>query len=274
MKINLKQLLIFLLAFFPLLSLANTALNPADLWTTQKNDARPVLLQNTKLQLQAQTLHQHDAKLNYLIIARYPQISANPLSAGAAHFNKLIQDFIDQQMEAFKQDIRANAANPAPANILSYLRINYEMADMASQSQHTAYTSIRFSIDSFERGMAHPSHQTQIFNFDLAQNKPLALPDLFKPNTDYLAVIANYCTQQLLAKKLPAEMVKTGAAAKPDNYKNWNITLSGLLITFGEAQVAPRFFGPQEILVPKDVLKNIVTQQTACTLSIVRCDKT
>ncbi len=274
MKLSVKNMLAFLLAFlFPLISLADAS--PSDLWTIQKIDSQPVLQADGKSQLVSKILTQNNQDLNYLIAIRYPQITGNQqLSDGAKHFNQLVQSFVDKQASAFKQDMTANATNSALPKANSYLKINYEMAGLVSQSQNTNYTSIRFSIDSFERGMAHPSHQTQVFNFDVAQNKLLALADLFNPNAHYLAFIANYCTQQLQAKKLPGDMVKTGAVPTFDNYKNWNITLSGLLITFDEAQVAPRYFGAQQVLIPRDALKDMVNHQTACTIGILLCDKT
>ncbi|MFO7584726.1 MAG: DUF3298 domain-containing protein, partial [Anaerolineales bacterium] len=47
-----------------------------------------------------------------------------------------------------------------------------------------------------------------------------------------------------------------GAEPLPENYRNWNLTYEGLLITFDEYQVAPYAAGMQQVLVPFDVLEN------------------
>lgn len=277
---HLKLILVTLvlsLFLLPLFSMADTELNPSTLWTAQQNDSRPVLMMGEKL-IPA-ILREENKSLNYDLVVHYPQIVGTNSDANVKHFNELIQLFINKKIDSFKQDLVNSASNAALIKIPSYLKINYEMASFVSQSQQTRFISIRFGIDGYERGMAHPYYHTQVFNIDLGHDKVLALSDLFNADSNYLAKISAYCIQQLQAKKtsgviLPVEMIQHGASPKPENYKNWNLTLGGLLITFDEAQVAPRYFGAQEILIPNEYLKEIMTHQTACTIGILNCDKT
>jgi hypothetical protein len=54
------------------------------------------------------------------------------------------------------------------------------------------------------------------------------------------------------------ELIDAGAGPRADNYRAWNITRKGLWITFDPYQVAAYAAGPQNILVPYSVLKDII----------------
>jgi hypothetical protein len=47
------------------------------------------------------------------------------------------------------------------------------------------------------------------------------------------------------------EFETTGAAPIRENYRVWNITGDGLLVTFEEYQIAPYAAGPQQVLLLK-----------------------
>lgn len=269
-----KILLIFLLALLtPTYALADNSIPPATLWISHGVNPPPVLTTDGKGEIIAKLIHEQSQLLNYYIDVRYPLISSTTLKPADKHFNQLIQNFIKQNVDQFKQDIKSSAKNVAIPNVQSYLKINYQLAGFVSKSQNTDFNSIRFQITRYERGMAHPANTTYVVNYDLAQNQPIILADVFNPNTHYLATIADYCNKQLQTKNLPdASLIASGAAPKPENYQNWNLTLSGLLITFDEAQVAPRYFGNQEILIPYKDLKDIIARKTACTVGLILCD--
>ena len=87
--------------------------------------------------------------------------------------------------------------------------------------------------------------------------------DLFNPKSNYLSVISAYCIKDLKdqSKKndmLMEDQIKEGAAPRADNYSAWTITRKGLWITFDPYQVAAYAAGPQHILVPYSVLKDII----------------
>ena len=95
--------------------------------------------------------------------------------------------------------------------------------------------------------------------------KKLSLADLFNPKSNYLSVISSYCINDLKqqSKKnkdsmIDADMMRSGASARADNYKAWAITKKGLWITFDPYQVAPYAAGPQHVLVPYSALKDVI----------------
>ena len=112
-------------------------------------------------------------------------------------------------------------------------------------------------MEGYVSGAAHPYHFSQTVNYDLEQGKDIALIDLFLPNSDYLQTIAAYCAAQLKTRNIGFDTGFTqGADPTPDNYRNWNITADGLLITFDEYQVAAYAAGPQTVIVPYSEFKS------------------
>ena len=84
---------------------------------------------------------------------------------------------------------------------------------------------------------------TQTINYDLKSHKELKLADLFKANTDYLEFIALYCTGRF---KLFREPLKP----KAETFTSWNLTSSGIQITFDACAIAACADGAQEVTIP------------------------
>jgi hypothetical protein len=103
---------------------------------------------------------------------------------------------------------------------------------------------------------AHPYHYTITYTYDLAGNRPLALSDLFQPGSAYLERIATEAVEQLTAREIL--LFPEGAIPTEENYRNWNITPEGLLITFDEYQVAPYAAGPQTVTIPYSELADLI----------------
>jgi hypothetical protein len=269
MSIYIKNYFALFIVLFSNSILADS-IHSMDLWGIQKNDPRPLVLDQYS-EIIPKQLHQHNKE--YKINIRYPFIQGTKLTAADEHFNLAVLHIVNKSIGAFKQDLKNNVIQTM-TNRQSNLNINYEMSGFVSQSQKTQYVSVRFTIKGSVKGMAHPYQNIQVLNYDLGHDHLLALSDLFQSKNDYLAKIAAYSAQQLQGKNIPEDMVTSGTAPTQANYKNWNMTLSGLLITFDEAQVAPRYFGAQEIVIPNAILKESYTHAAACTMSIINCDGT
>ena len=94
-----------------------------------------------------------------------------------------------------------------------------------------------------------------------ARAASLTLGDLFLPNSDYLETIASYCITELSKQPGFDGPFTDGAKPTPENYRNWNITPDGLLITFDTYQVSPGASGPQQVLVPFPQLERAIDPQ-------------
>lgn len=198
---------------------------------------------------------------HYTVDAEYPQIEGDPRFD---NFNREARGLITKDVAAFKTAetvSESDTASELPAETEgSSLDIGYEIRYATDD-----LISVEFSEGEYSRGAAHPNSSTQVLNFNVKSGKKLALADLFNAKSNYLSVISAYCIKALKdqSKKdkdsmLDDEMLKLGASPRADNYRAWSITKKGLWITFDPYQVAPYAAGPQYVLVPYSVLKDII----------------
>ena len=118
--------------------------------------------------------------------------------------------------------------------------------------------SIKFDINTYISGAAHPNTHTRVVNYDLEGGQDLNLDQLFLPGADYLKTISTYCIADLKSRPIDFTVNSAGAEPNSQNYGNWNITPDGLLITFDEYQVAAYALGAQLVTVPYSELKSII----------------
>jgi hypothetical protein len=109
-------------------------------------------------------------------------------------------------------------------------------------------------------GGAHPYSWHHTINYDLSSGQLMALADLFHASSPYLQTISEYCIRDLSTGEhyVFDDFAEDGAAAKEENYADWAITPRGLLIIFEEYQVAPYAAGPQYVLIPYDILSEMI----------------
>jgi hypothetical protein len=104
-------------------------------------------------------------------------------------------------------------------------------------------------------------------NYDVKTGEGLKLADLFKSGSKYLPAISAYCIKDLKKQSkangdiLPDEMIETGASPNADNFSSWTISKKGLVITFNAYDVGPYAAGPQKVLIPYSVLKDLLTPE-------------
>ncbi len=189
----------------------------------------------------------------YNIAARFPYLPI--VVSGAEVFNTAMQQYEDEVLDGFRQN--AAQANQAPLEASdSYLQTRTDV--LYNQGN---LLSLRVWVEFYTKGAAHPGRFARTFTFDLQARKMLALEDLFLPGAGYLPALAAFCQAEILARS-PA-FWPDGASADPANYRNWNLTENGLLITFDEYQVAPYAAGPQEVMVPFKALEGLLDPQGA-----------
>lgn len=212
------------------------------------------------VQVTAKVIKDANKQKLYSVNAEYPQIDGDSRFDA---FNKEARALITKDVAAFKtSETTGDAAGPSdlPAETQnSTLEAGYDF-HLANDS----LISVAFTEGTYSRGAAHGNSMTQVLNYDVKSGKKIALADLFKDKSKYLSVIASYCQKELRdrAKKPDAmvleELIDAGAGPRADNYRAWNITKKGLWITFDPYQVAAYAAGPQYILVPYSVLKDLI----------------
>ena len=187
----------------------------------------------------------------YTITSQTPQLAGSN-DPRVQMFNQRLNELVQKEVDTFRQSFLQNTAPPVSNG--SFLEVTYEVV-----SQIADIWSLKLDFSFYSDGAAHPGLYSITVNYDLGQSRELALSDLFLPNSNYLEVISKYSIADL--KRQNPEIDNSflgGAAPTPENYRNWNITPDGLLITFDEYQVAPYAAGPQKVIMPYSELRAVI----------------
>ena len=225
----------------------------------QVRDDEPIILNDSQKIISAQK-HEKNQALNYSIDITYPQIQGKHLTEAEKAFNQRILSIVDDESKNFINTVKI--ALPHTKTLPEELQFSQFHMDY-NLDVVQPIISVRILNEVAQAGRAHPFHSHRVVNFDLAQNKELALSDLFKPKSDYLKTISELSAAELNKKISEKDqwMIKNGAEPLLNNYKNWNIGKNALLITFDEYQVAPYVYGPQAIEIPLKALENLLSPQ-------------
>lgn len=194
-------------------------------------------------------------KPRVVIKSVFPQLESDYLSDSLEVFNRIVTDFIVQQVNEFKFRVAENKNSDTEHKNNFY--IDYDSSTIKSNDDHII--SVRFSMQGSIAGVAHPYHYHRVINYNLDTQQQINLADLFNPDSDYLNVIANYVRAKLEHHFGNKEMIAQGTAPTFENYLNWNIKPNGLIFTFDENQVAPYVYGAQSVFVPFSLLKPLMS---------------
>ena len=186
----------------------------------------------------------------YTITSQTPQLTSSTDPRVQA-FNQRIGNLIEKEVDQWRQNFQQLPITPLSNG--SSLDVKYTLV-----SQIGDQWSFKFDFAFYADTAAHPGLYSITLNYDLGQGRELALADLFLPNSNYLETISNYCTTELSKQPYADPVFLDGAKPTAENYRNWNITPQGLMITFDTYQVAPGASGPQTVVVPFDQIRQIV----------------
>lgn len=225
-----------------------------------QNEARETLYFGENLKLAPKTEQEDSKEKYYTIKVNYPQIEGDNLSANEKQFNQVVSDLANQEIVQFKKYVAADMVHmqtlPDELKHNSF-QMDYDIDVVKSKSG--SIISVRLSNEGFQAGRAHPYHNHRVINFDLGTGKVITLDSLFKPRSKYLSIIANYSKTKLDEKLKDKSFIANGTKAEAKNFKNWNVENDAILITFDEYQVAPYVYGAQEVEIPYEVLKSVIS---------------
>jgi len=248
---------LFLSSMILLLILACNALAPVATPPAMPSRIPPIAtsapLLSQQLTMNGQTSEETNQTPPFKITAQTPQLTGSdePRVAG---FNQRLNDLVKKEVDIWRQSFLQNNA-PVVSNG-STLDGTYTLI-----SQIGDLWSFKFDFNFYSDGAAHPGLYSITLNYDLAQGKELALADLFLPNANYLETISQYCIGELSEQPGFEGPFADGAQPTKENYRNWNITPDGLLITFDMYQVMPGASGPIQVLVPYSALRGLINPE-------------
>jgi hypothetical protein len=170
----------------------------------------------------------------------YPlEVTAYPLVEQTA--NSFLTGIRSQYVNDFAS-MGADVYSPGPWG----LYIDYEIAQFSPD-----VLSLKFTISDYTGG-AHGNLYFQTYTFDLAQNRVLALSDLFQPGVDILGTLAPIVQQDLTAQigdYTDAQWIQDGTNSL-DAYVSFAVTPDALVFYFPPYQVAAYAAGPQTVQIP------------------------
>jgi hypothetical protein len=232
----------------PALSPANTAL-PSPLPATEAPTSAPLISQ--QVTVVSQPFSETNPNPPFTINAQIPQLTGSDDSRVTA-FNQRLKDLVTKEVDAWRESFQQVTVVTNGSSLDETYTLISQIGDL---------WSLKFDFRFYSDGAAHPGLYSITLNYDLGQDRELALQDLFLPNSSYLEAIANYCVTELSKNPGFEDPWTEGAKPTLENYHNWNITPDGLLITFDMYQVAPGASGPIQVLVPYSQLQTVINPQ-------------
>jgi hypothetical protein len=118
--------------------------------------------------------------------------------------------------------------------------------------------SVTTDIYAMRQHAAHGLTMRTAANLNLSNGKLYALRDLFKPDSDYIAVISSIIDQQIQEEQLPLITEFTGI--KP--HQPFYVTLDDLVICFATYEYTPYFVGMPEFPVPIEDLRELIDERS------------
>ncbi|HNK64416.1 MAG TPA: RsiV family protein [Anaerolineales bacterium] len=214
----------------------------------------PMPLLSEKVTILSEPFSETGDKPIYTINAQIPY-AQGPDPARLANFNTLLKKTADDQIQSFRDSV-LTLAPVEPINVGSSFNLQYSVVRQVQD-----YWSLKYEVDAYFDGAAHPGHYSATLNYDLASDRLVTLDELFLPGSNYLQVISEYCKAELAKRDIGFDGFSAGADPLPENYTHWNLSADGLIITFDEYQVAPYAAGPQVVIIPPSALASVMDSQ-------------
>jgi hypothetical protein len=230
------------------LSPASTAL-PAHLPATEGPTS--ALLISQQVTVVSQPFSETNRNPPFTINTQTPQLTGSDDPRVTA-FNQQFKDLVAKEADAWRESFQQITVVTNGSSLDETYMLISQIGDL---------WSLKFDFRFYSDGAAHPGLYSITLNYDLGRGRELELGDLFLPNSGYLDAIANYCVTELSKHPGYDGPFTDGAKPTPENYKNWNITPDGLLITFDMYQVAPGASGPIQVVVPYTQLQPVIDPQ-------------
>ncbi len=183
----------------------------------------------------------------------YPEISGLTDPSAEARINAAIYTEAQSIVDAFLGRVDSPLPDMADSNTLSG---DYEIIPIAR-----GMISVLVSVSEYASGMAHPNPYILSLVFNIQTGEKVALPDLFRPGSEYLRVLSLE-SRPLIEKQLgdmyDAQWAEEGTIPLAENFSIFYPTEDALHLIFNPYQVAPYSMGITEIALPYTVLGSVL----------------
>ena len=196
------------------------------------------------------------------ISGTFPQFTATHHSQAIRALNAYIQESVSSEYANF---ITQNLLDEHGAPIAQTTNDPDEQTMMESsfeiESLSSGFSSIFIHYYWFMTGAQHPNAFDRTLNYDLAENRAIKLSDLFLQDSGYVKIVSRIA-HTALAQRLNnngSAFFEDGATPTEENFANFFIKDGQLVIHFSLYQVAPYSEGPQDVVIPRSAVKNILS---------------
>lgn len=178
----------------------------------------------------------------------------NPIEEASDNLNRQIEEYTNQIIQAYEQDVLTGSENSRES-----LNLDYSIV-----TNNDRLFSLRFDTSVV---MAGSAHWIKIYNLDKTTGELLTLKDLFTEGNDYITVLSDSIKRQMAAQMAEDEDVSYFYGSNSGNLsfeeiapeENFYISESGkLTLVFDKYQVAPGYMGSVEFTIPTKDIAGIV----------------
>ncbi len=206
-----------------------------------------------------------DSGQYYEITAKYPTSAG--LTARDALAASYMKTFVEQEAARFK-DTNVSELTAEDIRIQGLggdRRYTLDIGYTAYQSPVT--TSFVYQMFADTLG-AHPNTYYRTFTYDKKTGEGLALDAIFSPTAAYLEVLSMISREKLAIQmeKMGGvapdkDMLEAGTTPDADNFQNFYLDGTDLVLVFPPYQVAAYVYGVQEVRIPRAELGNALQAQ-------------
>jgi hypothetical protein len=214
---------------------------------------------------------------SYSIEAEYPQFSSNDPTS-ERKLNSRIATFITTAVD----DFRNAAIVHTPEKVHLRQELSHASWDSLSVAHKVSllspdYLSIEFVFQTYGAGAAHPNSATRTLNFELRPFREIKLRNLFKPVSNYLHALSEYCVKELHTLQphrwySPVERVDElgvlrdnwiclGAAPVEENFEHFVLMNEGITVFFDPYKVGSYAEGRYDVFVPFQELRPFLSDE-------------
>jgi hypothetical protein len=199
--------------------------------------------------------------------AQYYDITASyPTGAGASAVEAMKQ-FELSAIADFKQQGKFSNLSATDIKMMGYDQGRKESLDITYQMKSGANTISYVFTTVTDTFGAHPNTDFKTFTFDKKTGGMLSLSDLFAPGANYLASLSTIARKMLpatiaaregiKASAVDTTMLNAGTSAKAENFKDWYVDGTNLVIVFPPYAVAAYAAGAQTLTIPFSQLTSL-----------------
>jgi len=180
---------------------------------------------------------------NYIINVKYPIVEGLNNQERQIDLNKKIRDFIEAPINDFESQIEQ-------AEIFEEMKNGFYI-DSEVTYLSKELISIKFLVSQYNSGAAHPNNYILTFNYHILEDKKIVIEDLFLDESDYLKALSDIAKLILFNRfqddiEIMQEWIERGTEPEEENFEDFGIKESGLIIYFKPYQVGPYAIGTQE----------------------------